>query len=143
MGWTYRVVQIGSEDIEGVARRLRKKLLVDPKTAALIFDQLADEIIYCISEGIAVDMGVLGFMRPAIRDQGWAKEEGDMTLHNTKGSMKWTPGKKTKAALYGIGCTPDWCQRTRDRQRYKQNSKNKSHAADDDFDDDDYPLDIE
>ena len=141
MGWTFRVAAIGTENIEHICRNIGRRLLVDPKIAAVIFSQIADEIVETVQDGIAVDMGVLGFVRPAITGQGWAADEKDMTLHGTSGRMVWLPGKKTKRAFHGVGCTLDWMQRHRDRQRYKKHG-DLDGSDDEEWDDTDYPLDI-
>ena len=49
----------------------------------------------------------------------------------------WEPSKKTKRAFYDVGCTLDWVQRSRNRQKGV-----KDDDDDDDFDDDRYPLDL-
>lgn len=145
MGWTFRVAAIGTVDVEYVCKKIGRRMLIDPKMAAVLFGQIAEEIIYQVQLGATVDMGMLGFMRPAITGQGWAADEKDMTLHGTKGTMVWRAGKKTNNAFWDVGCTLDWVQRDRDRRRYKRGS---DLPDDDDFVDDDddfedgYPLNI-
>lgn len=140
MGWTFRVQAMGTVDVEYAARNIGRRLLVDPKIAAVIFGQIAEEIINCVKDGMTVDMGVLGFVHPAIRKQGWTKTEREMTLRNTEGAMSWEPSKKTKRAFYNVGCTLDWVQRSRNRQKGIKDDDCDDND-DDDFEDG-YPLDL-
>lgn len=117
IGWTFRVQAHGTVDIEYVAKRIGRRLLVDPNIAAVIFGQIAEEIIYCVQDGITVDMGILGYVHPTIKNQGWAKEERDMTLRNTKGSISWELSKLTKQAFRNVGCTLDYVQRSRNHRK--------------------------
>ena len=137
LGWTFRVQSSGTESVEEVAEQIGRRLLVEPRVAALIFDQLAREMINRIQMGFSIDMGVLGYLHPKIKDAGWVKREEDMNLHGTSGFLSWEPSKKTKRAFYDVGCTLDWVQRSRNRQRGV-----KDDDDDDDFDDDRYPLDL-
>ncbi len=41
LGWTFRVQSSGTMDLEEVAEHIGRRLLVEPRMAALIFDQLA------------------------------------------------------------------------------------------------------
>ena len=134
MGWTFRVATFGTFDIEHIAENIGRRLLVDPSVAATIFNQIGRAIIDRVQMGYSVDMGVLGYLQPKIKNAGWAEREEDMTLHGTSGFVHWTPSKLTKNAFYGVGCTLDWQQRERNRQR---------GIKDDDFDDDRYPLEVE
>ena len=90
--------------------------------------------------GFSIDMGVLGYLHPKIKDAGWEKNEADMNLHGTSGFMNWEPSKKTKRAFWGVGCTLDWVQRNRNR---KKGIKDDDDDDSDEKWDDGYPLDID
>lgn len=138
LGWTFRVQSSGTMDVQDIAEYIGRRLLVEPNVAALIFDQLAREMIYRIQMGFSIDMGVLGYLHPKIKDAGWAKNEADMNLHGTSGFLNWEPSKKTKRAFWNVGCTLDWVQRDRNRRKGIKDDDND----DDDFEDG-YPLNIE
>ena len=133
MGWTFRVMSSGTLSVQYIAEHIGRRLLVDPQEAVVIFNQLAREMIYRIQMGFSIDMGVLGYLHPKIKDAGWAKDVADMNLHGTSGFLSWEPSKKTKNAFYDVGCTLDWVQRSRNREK---------GIKDDDDDSDLYPLDM-
>ncbi len=138
MGWTFRVMSSGTMSVEYVAEHIGRRLLVDPQAAVVIFNQLAREMIYRIQMGYSIDLGVLGYLHPKIKNAGWQKNEDDLNLHGTSGFLSWEPSKKTKNAFYDVGCTLDWVQRRRNREKgIKDNDDN-----DDDFDDSRYPLEL-
>ena len=146
MGWTFRVESMGTIDLAYIAERIGRRLLIDPRMAVVVFEQMADEIMNQVQYGFTVNMGTLGFMYPAIRDQGISDSEEEMTLHGTRGFVRWEPSKKTKHCFWNVGCTLDWKQRSRDAKRRREKQQGECYDAadpDDENFEDGYPLDID
>lgn len=148
MGWTFRVQTLDTVDLAYIAERVGRRTLLDPRMAAVVFEQFADEILNRVQYGFSVDMGVLGFMCPAIRDQGISDTEEQMTLHGTRGFVRWEPSKKTHRHFWNVGCTLDWKQRDRDATRRRnRRQQGDGYNRDADPDDEDfeegYPLELD